>query len=177
VLAAAHTNELPLTCNCRSSEFRVAGHAWDGQQHEVLNRNVSADYFKVLRARLLRGRWLREEDDEARQKVVLINQTLAREFFAGEDPIGRVVGDGDLSPASLRQIVGVVEDIREGTLGEPIEPALYSPFLQNPESGFFLAVRTEQDAEEVMPALEMAVQQVDPDIGVRNEIHHGTAHQ
>jgi len=169
VVAAAHTNELPPTCNCRGSEFRVVGHAWDGQQHEVLKRNVSADYFKVLRARLLRGRWLRQEDDEARQKVVLINQTLAREFFAGEDPIGRVVGDGDLSPASLRHIVGVVEDIREGTPGEPLEPALYSPFLQNPEGGFFLAVRTKQDAEGVLPMLEMAIQQADPDIGVRNE--------
>ena len=169
VQAAANTSELPVTCNCGWNPFRLVGHAPDRQQREVLKRIVSADYFQVLRADLLRGRWLNQQDDDTRQKVVLINRTLAREFFADEDPIGKMVGDGDLSPSSLRRIVGVVDDIHEGTLGETIMPAVYYPFLQNPDGRLFLTVRTQQAPEQLMPAIESAIQQVDPDIGVRNQ--------
>ena len=169
VISVGHANELPLTCNCFSTEFRVLGHPWSGEHHNALKRNVSTDYFKVLQARLIRGRWLTEADDQSRPKVVLINQALATQFFPGEDPIGKTVGGPDLSPHSLRQIVGVVDDIREGGLNEKIEPALYYPFYQDPEGVSFLAVRSGQDASSMLPALASAIQQVDPNIGVRNE--------
>jgi predicted permease len=147
----------------------VLGHPWSGEHYNALKRNVSTDYFKVLQVRLIRGRWLTEADDQSRPKVVLINQALATQFFPGEDPIGKTLGDTDLSPHSLRQIAGVVADIREGGLNEEIQPAMYYPFYQDPEGVSFLAVRSGQDAASMLPALASAIQKVDPNIGVRNE--------
>jgi ABC-type antimicrobial peptide transport system permease subunit len=100
---------------------------------------------------------------------VIINRTLATRFFAGEDPIGKTIGDANLSPKSLAQIVGVVDDIREGDLNDVIAPAAYYPLNQEAGSGPFLMVRTGPDPATMIPLLASAIHQVDPEIGTRNE--------
>jgi len=101
--------------------------------------------------------------------VVIINQTMARRFFADEDPLGKTIGDRDLSPASLEQIVGVVSDVREGGLELEIKPAMYHPYKQDITQGFFVAVRTAQDPASMIPVIEAEIHHVDPKIGVRNQ--------
>jgi len=150
-------------------QFRVLGHPWYGQPDHALERETSTDYFKVLRVRLIRGRFYAEADDSSKPPVAVINQTLAKLFFPDEDPIGKTIGDPDLSPGSRRQIVGVIEDIREGELEDEIRPAVYHPFNREKGNGFFMAVRTAQDPGPMLPALAAAIQQVDPNLGVRNE--------
>lgn len=169
VVSVAHTSELPITCNCDSMEFRVVGHAWYGEHDKALQRLTSADYFQVLRARLIAGRFFTEADDRSKPRVVVINQALAKRYFAGEDPVGRTIGDSELSPNSLAQVVGVVADIREGDLVEPLQPALYYPFQQETDGTLFLVVRTGQTPAPMMPSLVRAIHQVDPKLGERNE--------
>jgi predicted permease len=169
VLSAAHTSDLPITCNCDSADFRVLGHPWYGDRDKVLQRVTSADYFKVLGARLIAGRFYTGADDSSKPRVVVINRALSKRFFPDEDPVGRTVGDADLSGDSLAQVIGVVDDIREGDLVDPLMPALYYPFLQNANGSLFLVVRTAQDPAMMMPSLVRAIHQVDPDLGVRNE--------
>src|SRR5262249_44248861 len=130
---------------------------------------TSADYFKVLQARLISGRFYNEADDSSKPRVVVVNRALAKRFFPGEDPVGKTIGDPGLSPRSLAQIVGVVDDVREGDLVEPIVPAVYYPFQQDTGGALFIVVRTGQDPAPMMPALVLAIHQVDPDLGVRNE--------
>ena len=101
--------------------------------------------------------------------MAVINRALAKQFFPGEDPVGRMIGDAELSPKSLVQIVGVVNDVREGDLVDPLVPALYYPFSQDPGGGLFLVVRTGQAPAPMMPSLIRAIHQVDPNLGVRNE--------
>jgi len=127
VVAVAQVSELPVTCNCGSTRLRVVGHAWDGEHHEALERSVAAGYFQVIQARRTRGRFFDEADDRSQPAIAVINQTLAARFFPGEDPVGRMLGDERLSPESLRQVVGVVDDIREGGLNEELQPAIYVP--------------------------------------------------
>src|SRR5262249_26598217 len=79
------------------------------------------------------------------------------------------IGDPDLSPKSLAQIVGVVDDIREGELIETIVPTVYYPFNQGTDRSFFIVVRTGQDPAPMMPALVVAIHQVASNLGVRNE--------
>src|SRR5262249_29982222 len=140
VIAVAHASDLPVTCNCAALEFRVLGHAWNGEHNRALKRAISPDYFAVLQARQIRGRFFTEEDNQSKPRVVIINRTLAKRFFADEDPVGRIIGDANLSPRSLAQIVGVVDDIREGDLNDVIEPAAYYPLNQDTNGGRFLTV-------------------------------------
>ena len=169
VVSVAHTSELPITCNCDSTEFRVMGHPWYGERDKVLLRETSADYFQVLQARLAAGRFYTQADDSSKPRVAVINRALAKRFFPGEDPVGRTIGDAELSPKSLAQVIGVVDDVREGDLVEPLVPALYYPFQQDTGGTLFLVVRTRQAPAPMMPSLVRAIHQVDPSLGVRNE--------
>jgi predicted permease len=167
IISVGHTSILPVTCNCLTRDFRVLGHPWNGEQNEN-ERAISPDYFKVVQARLIGGRFFTDADDPSKPPVVIINRTLAKQYFLHEDPIGRTIGDQNLSPQSLRKIVGVVDDIREGGLDEQLRPAVYHPFSQGPD-GMFLVVRTAQDPATMLPALVAAVHQINPNVGVRNE--------
>jgi macrolide transport system ATP-binding/permease protein len=169
VIAIAHTSDLPVTCNCSSTDFRVLGHPWDGEHDKVLQRVTSADYFKTLQVRLIAGRPFAEADDSSSPRVALINRALAKRFFVGEDPLGRTIGDAELSPKSLARVIGVVDDVREGDLVEPLAPAVYYSYKQNTDGGLFLVVRTGPVPASMMPSLVRAIHQVDPELGVRNE--------
>ena len=167
VISVGHTSVLPVTCNCLTRDFRVQGQPWNGEQNED-ERSISPGYFKVLRARLISGRFFTDADDPSKPPVVIINRTLAKQYFPHESPISRTIGDQNLSPQSLRKIVGVVDDIREGGLDEQLRPAVYHPNSQGP-NGMFLVVRTAQDPATMLPALVAAVRQINPNVGVRNE--------
>ena len=169
VVSVAHTSTLPIECNCNSMEFRVLGHPWYGEHDQALRRATSADYLKTLRARLIAGRFYTEADDSSKPRVAVINRALAKRFFLGEDPVGRTIGDAVLSPKSLAQVIGVVDDVREGDLVEPLAPAVYYPFQQDTEGTLFFVVRTGQAPAPMMPSLVRGIHQVDPNLGVRNE--------
>lgn len=160
---------LPVTCNCDAVPYRVLGRPWNGTQQLAVSNTASSGYFTTIQARLLSGRVFTEIDDASHPPVVIINKSMAQEFFDGEDPIGRTIGDQTLSPGSLHQVIGVVDDVREGALNEPIRPAVYFAFNQKPRSYAFLVVRTAQDAAADLPAIVTAIHRIDPEIGLRNE--------
>ncbi len=161
--------QLPVTCNCDAAPYRVQGHAWTGTQQLAVSSTVSAAYFATLQARLLSGRFFQETDDDSHTPVVLINRTMGQQFFPGEDPVGKSIGDQTLSQASLHQVIGVVDDVRQGGLNEPIPPAVYFPVNQSPSNYFFLVVRTAQDPAAALPALAAAIHRLNLGVGVRNE--------
>jgi macrolide transport system ATP-binding/permease protein len=169
VRSAAVTSLLPVSCNCNTDWLRFVGKPFHGEHNEVNERDVSPGYFTTLQARLLSGRYFTDDDVATRTHVIIINQRLAKLYFPGEDPIGKKVGDGDLSPTSIRQIIGVVNDVKEGSLDSEIWPTEYFPFSQNPDTFFNLAVRTSQDEASVLRALSVAIHGIDPGIGTFGE--------
>jgi macrolide transport system ATP-binding/permease protein len=169
VQSAGIVSGLPVNCDCGAVPYRVLGRPWNGTQQVAGSSTVSSDYIATLQARLLKGRFFTETDDTSHPPVVLINRTMAQQFFHGEDSIGQTIGDADLSPSSLHQVIGVVDDIREGALDDPLGPAVYFPVNQNPDNGFFLVVRTAQDPTTALPVLVAAIHRLDRGIGVRNE--------
>jgi ABC-type antimicrobial peptide transport system permease subunit len=118
---------------------------------------------------LLRGRYFNDAEDLSKPLVAIVNQALAKKYFPGEDAVGKRFGDTSLSPKSIKQIIGVVEDIRDGSLDSEIWPTVYYPYNQGPDQFFSLVARTWQKPDSVLAALSRAIHQVHPDIGTLHE--------
>ena len=169
VTSVALATTLPLTFNGNTDWIRFLGRSYDGKHIEVNQRGVSPDYFTTLQTRLLRGRVLSDSDDLTRPKVVVVNQTLATRYFPGEDPVGQRFADPDLKAESIKEIIGVVEDIREGPLDSEIWPAYYYPLNQDPEIGYSVLVRTSQAEHSLMPAVANAIRGIDSRITISSQ--------
>jgi macrolide transport system ATP-binding/permease protein len=164
------TSDLPLQCFCDTDWIRIVGKPFNGEHNEVAERDVTPGYLPTLKATLLRGRWLTENDDASKSHKIIINEALAKKYFPGEDPIGQKVGTGDLDPKSIREIVGVVANVREGGLDEELWPAEYEAMYQGPGTFFAVAVRTAQDEKTLLPELVKALHEIDPNMGTFGEI-------
>jgi predicted permease len=169
VRVAGVTTVLPASCGCNTDWVRIAGRPYDGNHITVIDRDVSAGFFSTLHAKLLAGRYFTDGDDASKPKVVVINHAFARKYFPGENPLGELIGDSTLSPASIKQIVGVVEDFKDESLDDKQWPAVYYPFNQDASSGYVLIVRTSQAERTILPALTAAIHQLNQDVGVEQE--------
>ena len=105
------TQVLVLSGNGYTTWVRLVGRPYHGEHNEANQRYISSNYFQTLRAKLLRGRYFSDAEDSTKPRVAIINQALARRYFPGEDPLGKKIGRTDLSPDSIREIVGVVDYI------------------------------------------------------------------
>jgi macrolide transport system ATP-binding/permease protein len=161
--AGISTNGLPLSGNGNTTWFRVLGRPWHGEHNEAPERDVSTGYFKALGAKLLRGRYFNETEDASKPRVAIVNQTFASQYFPGEDPLGKHLADLSTPPVPV-EIVGLVEDIRQGPLDMAIPPVLYVPFGQNSDHYFGVVVRTSQAERSLLLAMAAAVKQIDPGI-------------
>ncbi len=169
VQAAAITVLLPISYNGDTDWIRFVGKPYDGKPIEVNERDVSSDFFRTIGATLIRGRYFTDAEDESQPKVVIVNQALAKKYFPGEDPIGKQIGDTSLTPKSIKTIIGVVDDIREGALDREIWPAEYHPFNQDPNTYFHVIARTSQEPGSVLPALGQAIHGLHSDLGTSDE--------
>ncbi len=133
-------------------------------------REVTSAYFATLQAKLLRGRYFNDEEDASKPLVVVINHALAKQYFRGENPIGKRFGDTALSPKSIKEIIGVVDDVKEGSLDSEIWPAVYYPFNQNPDTDFDVIARTSQSSSSILPSMAAAVHQINLNLGATNAI-------
>ncbi|HEX5084238.1 MAG TPA: ABC transporter permease, partial [Blastocatellia bacterium] len=157
------SNGLPLSGNGNTTWFRVLGRPWHGEHNEAPERPVNSDYFTTLGAKLLRGRYFTEAEDASKPRVAIINQALAKQYFPDEDPIGKRLSYLSDPPTPM-EIVGIVENIREGPLDEPIPPVMYIPFNQSAGNYFGVVVRTSQAEPSLLPALVGVIRQIDPGI-------------
>ena len=169
VTSVALAGTLPLSFNGNTNWIRFVGREYSGEHNEVNQRTVSSEYFTTLQAKLLRGRMFTESEDLTKPRVVVINQTLAKKYFPGENPIGQRFGDTDLKPESIKEIIGIVDDIREGPLDSEIWPAYYAPFNQRPRTDYSVVVRTSQGDESLIPTIANAVRRIDSRINISNE--------
>jgi predicted permease len=158
----------PIDSNWGTASFHIAGRPNHGENNEVLNREVSSGYFTTLQARLMRGRYFREDDNASKPLVAIVNRTVADKYFPGENPIGKQIYY-DPQPKSLMQIVGIVEDIKEGPLAGVNLPALYVPYDQNPCAWPAVLVRTSQREDSLFREITRAIHGIDPFLSVHGE--------
>ena len=154
---------LPMGGNGNTTWFRIAGRPWHGEHEDSPEREVGTTYFQTLGSKLISGRYFNPNEDATKPHVVIVNQSFVRRYFPSENPLGKELADVRPNRPGM-EIVGVVEDIREGPLDAPIPPVLYVPFRQSTDNYFSLVVRTSRDEQSLLPAVRAAIRQVDRDI-------------
>ena len=155
------------------AHYRAVGRPTVGLGPEPMDEIVSADYFETLGARLIAGRTFTEADDAAKPRRAVINRTLAKELFPSEDSVGKQILSA-FDPEHPIEVVGVIDDIKDGALDLQPIPAVYSPFNQKPRSDFYVTVRTSQSPESLLTSMVQAVHQIDPTL-IANEEETMTA--
>jgi predicted permease len=143
-------------------------------------RAVDHGYLETMGIPLLAGRGFTERDTADAPPVVLVNRRLVAEAFAGASPLGaRIRWDG-----RIREIVGVVGDVRHHSLSDPAVPEVYSPSTQIVRGDRYFAVRARHgDPAALLPALRQAVARLDADVALsdvatmqeRLDAHRGPA--
>jgi predicted permease len=163
VTAAAWTNVLPVN-GSMSMDLTVDGYQKKPAENmNVYVANVSPEYFAAAGIRLLNGRTFTDADRTGTALVAIVNETAARRFWAGRDPLD---GHVRMNDTDAIQIVGVVADTKIRSLDETPAPYVYAPFKQ--PSGPFamdrgtLLVRTNGDVRALLPALRDQLRAVDP---------------
>lgn len=163
VSSAAITWRLPVGDGDGTSDFVIVGHEHHGEHNEVAVRAVSTGYFKTLGARLLEGRSFTDFDQDPKHPpVAIINRALARKYFQGMDPMHMRINWDDGKPEQAMQIIGIIDDVREGPLDTEARCAFYIPYENRPFSFFSLVARTAVPAENVLPILSATIRQIDP---------------
>ena len=140
--------------------FRIVGRPVIGSGNEATQRSAGVGYLETLQARLLEGRYFTEQDDNARPTVAIINQTMAKHWFNGEDPVGkRLVGV--IAGDKPMEIIGVIGDIKEGPLDAKPIAGIYLPYNQAASDSFYVTVRANRSASSILPSMAQTIRDID----------------
>ena len=164
VSASAIVGNHPVDPGSQNS-WRVVGREAEGQNWpEVSIRRVSVGYFETVELPVRSGRAFGDGDGSADQPVSIINETIARRFFEGREPVGQQIRLW----GAARTIVGVVKDERINGLSREAPPAIYLPFRQAPSfnGAEALLVRASGGVSALGASLRAAVRQIDPQLAV-----------
>jgi putative ABC transport system permease protein len=166
VQSAALTNNIPTSGGENYWAFQIEGRPQLSYEkspmlHAQMNF-VSPQYFPALSIPLRRGRLLQAQDSATAPATVVINETMARQFWEDQDPVGRRIQLGGVQ----RTIVGVVGDVRQDTLAKAPEPQAYVSYLQHFQGNLQLVVRTAGDPLFLANAIKAEVRQVYPDLPI-----------
>jgi predicted permease len=167
VTAVGYTTHVPLSLGGGDSyvytdattDFRPTNQAAD-----AMNYSISPGYLEAAGTRLLAGRDFAYSDDKSAPKVVLVNRQFAVKVFGSvQKAIG---GHFKYWGGNRAEIVGVVEDGKYRTLTEDQQPAMFFDFLQQPESGTWIVVRSQRDPQEMAAALERTLHGIDSSVPI-----------
>lgn len=183
VASADMTSHLPLAGGGQSKYFAVEGHPWPtslDQIPTVSARQEGPKSLQTLGVTLLRGRYFSDRDRAGGQRVAMIGESVAKQFFKEQDPLGQqilldppehLIPAGYAPPGTRmvrHTIVGVVRDVRYQTLRGNPELLVYLPYLQRAAGDYigwapeFLVIRASGEASAVVPSVRQAIWTVSP---------------
>jgi putative ABC transport system permease protein len=129
-------------------------------------RMVLPGYFEAMNIPVRRGADFTDRDSGSSAPVVIINETMAKQFWPNENPIGARVQLA-LDPATVvRDVVGIVGDVRSNALSRPAVPESFVPYAQVPVSGMSVLLRAEGDPRLVLPVVRQRLAAIDPDLPI-----------
>jgi predicted permease len=164
--SVAYGNCAPVSggCNGTLARFPDRPPAAAGTEPLIGVTWASPGYFETLGIRLVRGRVFTERDRTGQPKVVVINETAARAFWGGQDPIGKRISVGQGGFSDGAEVVGVVGDVRYAAVERSVAPDVYLPLLQSPRAMGLIFVRSRLSPASLVPALRQDVHALDPDL-------------
>jgi predicted permease len=178
VKAVGLTSDLPLN-GCGTIAIQIeGGRNVGGETPQAICQTWQVgNYFQTLGIPLLKGRSFTLEDRIEAQPVAIVSETAARQFWPGQDPIGKHIRWGVYAP--WQTIVGIVGDVNDGPPGQPVQLHVYRPYLQMADLFFEdsrfgevrsmnLAVRSQTDPASLASAVIGQIHSLDPDLAVAN---------
>jgi len=157
---------LPLSGSSMNRGFRVEGRPEPKADENVAMdyQVVSHDYFSTLEIPVIRGRGLTAQDNDAGQRVILINEAMAEHYWPGEDPVGKRIAIGESKDTSWRTIVGIVGNVRHADLAEPSVPCAFIDYRQDVESWSRMAfvIKTKAEPESMSATVRSSLVAIDP---------------
>ncbi|HTZ46724.1 MAG TPA: ABC transporter permease [Verrucomicrobiae bacterium] len=179
VEAAAFVDWLPLLQEVQHARpaFRMAGQAPNlpRERSAMTLDSISPNYFSVMGIPILRGRGIEEQDTESAAWVVIINETMAHQFWPNQDPIGQVITFDDSPDERPRQIVGIIKNVKDYTVVQDPMPQAFVAYTQLPArmSDFSearlhksLIVRSRFVSKELMQSIRQTISELAPDSAV-----------
>jgi putative ABC transport system permease protein len=169
VRAVTMTTTLPVAGRGNGAWFNRVDRPWPADQTPpgVPNRLVRANYFEVMGIPLRRGRTFAPADGGEGRRVVVVSESIARRFFAGEDPLGKRIymGAPDNRVIPDSEIVGVVADVKQLGLDEERPETVYAPHAAVPLiTNLTYAIRTTTDPAALAPAVRDLMRRLDPGV-------------
>jgi len=171
---AAITSHLPTSdlrlkdaqaINALAIEDRPVESALDLRAERI---RISPDYFEVMQAPLLRGRFFAEGDEDGKQPAAIIDETTARKYWPTRDPLGRRLRFGQDPAQPWMTVVGIVKDIKNDGLDNDGVPHIYVPIYQSPHRDLSVVLRTSLPANVLEPQIRHGIQSIDPGLPVFN---------
>ncbi len=176
VASAGYSTSVPLSWKGGTSGFYPEGTKTPipGMSYDANHRQVSTDYLKTMNIPLRQGRYFDKRDNAQSMPVAVINETMARQYWPGESALGRrfKVGDPDDPERPWTEIVGIVGDVRQMGIDEPVKAEMYLPYQQINHNPWFiprdLAIRTTGDTSNLVGSVRQIIREVDPDQPISN---------
>jgi predicted permease len=166
VRSASYVEHLPLGLNIHISDVEIEGKPKPpkGEEPTVDRSGAYPGYLDTMGIQLVAGRDFTASDDASAPRVALVNETAARQFWPGEDPLGKRVRFGEESP--WMTIVGVVRDGKYRTLGESPRPFLYPNSQQLYTPFMALVVATDGDEQAMLQQIRRELDVLDPNVPI-----------
>ena len=180
----ALTDWLPLldgagdSAQYASPGFTIAGQSVStaAEKPNVFREGVSSDYFPMMSIPILRGRGVTEQDTASNAWVVMINKAMAKRYWPNQDPIGQAIKFDDSPDEKPRQIVGIVQDVKQFALTMPAEPEAFVPYQQLSSRIYpgwtearvhkSIIIRTHADPEALMASMRRIISELAPESAI-----------
>jgi putative ABC transport system permease protein len=149
--------------------FEIEGRPMAPKDHPSADFfTTGVGYFRTMGIPIIKGRDFDDRDKHGSTPVIIITETLARQFFPNEDPLGKRIRPGiatyENEHSVMREIIGVVGDVRNRTLNTEPKPAYYVPQTQLPFSQLVAVVKTNGEPHGLIPAVTKQVGAMDADV-------------
>lgn len=161
VTSAGLTRNLPVSGSSMTSPALIEGQEREPGSEPTQASAVTPGYFRAMGIRLMRGRTFTAGDRSGNTPVAIVDEAFVRRYLKGEDPIGKRARTMFGQPV-LREIIGVVADVKHAGLTADAPPFFYTPLAQDPAGAGVLVVRSSRPATAVMDGVRAIVRQIDP---------------
>ncbi|MGB7922683.1 MAG: ABC transporter permease [Pyrinomonadaceae bacterium] len=162
VVSVGATTTLPLSGNGSTQPFSIEGQPEStvAEQPTARMRYISPDYFRALGIPLRQGRFFNDQDRENGVPVVIISEAMARRFWPGQDPLGKRLTPSFHQQQGLREVVGVVGDVKAG-LDSDASATMYVSYKQAPRPYMTIVARTASDPQKFIQPISKAIYGID----------------